>query len=164
MNFECLSPDEVRWKYKQAADKPRMVRVLADICVCSTQEMARFLGVAAGRLTHPQHPLGKSHDRKSPVHVDPEQVIALYNKGLNDKEIADILGCSKSPVFKVRHERGLPPRYVPFRLDATRVAMLYKQGLTDREIAERTGANRRTIAGWRHRNCLPANQAEEVRV
>lgn len=162
MNFECLSPDEVRWKYKQAVDKPRMVRVLADLCVCTTQEMSRFLGVAAGRLTHPQHPLGKAFDRKRPVKIDPEQVQALYHEGLSDREIAETLNCSRSPIGRIRRELGLPTHNPQPRMDFARVAQLYKQGMTDREIAQTIGANRRTVAGWRHRNCLPANQVAEV--
>lgn len=86
----------------------------------------------------------------------------LYEKGLNDDEIAERLGVCKGAIVYWRKMRGLsaniekPENYS----DNDERDKLYKQGLSDRAIAEKLGVNRRTITSWRVRKGYRPNSPE----
>ena len=43
MTFICLTKEEVRYKYKKANNKEKMIKILADLTCSSEKEMIDFL-------------------------------------------------------------------------------------------------------------------------
>ena len=86
-----------------------------------------------------------------------EDLLALYNRGLTDGEIAREIGGVKSTVYKWRHRVGLPahgamptePKY-----DYDKFRALWAQGLSDMLIAKECGCARGTVAHWRKQEGL----------
>lgn len=144
MTFTCVSPEEVRAKYRAAEDKAYMVGVLADLTASSKKEVIAFLGADF-----------VPSQRKAAVPLDREAAKKLYDKGHSDAEIADQLGVHYKTVERWRRENGL------FRRNPEAVAVswmeLYEQGLSDVDIAQAVGVTQSTIWRWRHRDRLPPN-------
>ena len=49
--------------------------------------------------------------------LDSEKVIRLWNNGLLDKEIAELLGCSKKSISNYRQHHGMPSNFGIFKWD-----------------------------------------------
>jgi len=94
-----------------------------------------------------------------PPTVDPVRGRELYEQGMTDRQIAEVLGIGPGSVWYWRKMSGLPP-VVQERPEPPRFGELWKQGLTDQEIAETTGRSQRTVQKWRYNNHLKANQKE----
>ncbi len=75
----------------------------------------------------------------------------LYDRGLNDREIAAATGISEKTAAKFRLDNGLPPhpRERSRKFDTVKARKLREQGLTDREIAEQLGVSKAAIWHWR---------------
>ena len=43
MTFSCLTKEDVRYKYKKANNKEKMIKILADLTCSSEKEMIDFL-------------------------------------------------------------------------------------------------------------------------
>lgn len=160
MNFSCVSPDEIRAMYRDAADKKNMIGVLAELTLSTKDEIIAFLGVT----------YVPSARRKSRVYspLDVERARKLYDKRLNDREMAQELRVSKSTVQRWRGINNLPPntpstakvnKGTPGKAEAAhdRCMELYQKGLQDAEIGAALRMSKNTIFKWRKRNDLPPN-------
>jgi DNA-binding CsgD family transcriptional regulator len=96
-------------------------------------------------------------------HVDPDQFRELYEKGYNDREIADELGISQNVVSAFRRKLGLPSRFGIW-FDVEKCKELYYEGKTDRQIARELGLNDKHIFTWRERYRLPENKHRKIQV
>lgn len=100
-----------------------------------------------------------------------EQIMALYNQGLNDREIGAAIFRDRASVGKWRRLRGLPPNCpqgYPHKIlmdiieqktaEQNRIKMeLYKRGYNDREIGEAIGMTGGAITYWRRKRGLKRN-------
>lgn len=93
--------------------------------------------------------MGGAHD---------QEILALWYRGLNDREIAREIGVSSESVRVVRRRMDLEPNGFEIRESAPGARMrLYEQGCTDAEIARREGIGYSTVYQWRIENGLPSN-------
>ena len=154
MNFECLSKQEIEYRYRQADDKAEILKVLADLTCSTPEEVVDLLGVPC-----PATCIWESYQfsRKANAKIDTDAIIRLYETGLSDRQIAQKLDYSVSSVSKWRRKFGLPPHGVRPVVDFQSAMELYKAGWSDNRIARVLGTSKATISGWRHRNYLPAN-------
>lgn len=92
------------------------------------------------------------------------QMRALYDEGLNDREIAEELRKSATTVRHWRIREGLPSNTGRVRTSPAAVqerqrqmVALWKQGLNDREIAEKMQMSKKTVRNWRKLRGLKSN-------
>jgi hypothetical protein len=88
--------------------------------------------------------------------VDQDRFIKLYEKGLNDRQIADELGLSQNIISTFRRKIGVPSRFGIW-FDIEKCKELYDEGKTDRQFARELGLNDKHIVNWRERYRLPVN-------
>ena len=84
----------------------------------------------------------------------------LYDKGMTDREIANVLGIGPGSVWYWRKMNGLPP--VKKQAEPPHFGELYDQGMADLEIAKRSGVPKRTVQSWRYKNKLKPNPKNYV--
>lgn len=72
--------------------------------------------------------------------------MALYNKGLSDKEMAEILYLDISTVVYWRKIRNLAPNKQKMRRDVER---MLDEGMTCRQISEAAGCHLNTVYKYR---------------
>jgi DNA-binding NarL/FixJ family response regulator len=84
-----------------------------------------------------------------------KQLIELYEKGLNDREISERLGTARSTVNGRRLKLGLKARGHKAPFTDKQLIELYEKGLNDREISERLGTARSTVQAHRIKLRLP---------
>jgi transposase-like protein len=89
--------------------------------------------------------------------IDSDQFRELYEKGYNDREIADELGISQNIISAFRRKLCLPSRFGIW-FDIKKCKELYDAGKTDRQIARELGLNDKNIFNWRERYRLPENK------
>lgn len=87
----------------------------------------------------------------------------LYDKGLSDKDIADIVSCSKRTVGLWRDRNNLKPNFISTKVQheswsKEKFLELYKQGLSDKEIGKILFINEKTVNKYRRSNNLPSNK------
>lgn len=136
-----VSSDPVRAKATEA-------RVRANAARKKEAERERILKKEKRSYTKPDRP---------PT-VDPVKGRELYDQGMTDREIANVLGIGPGSVWYWRKMNGLPP--VKKQAEPPRFGELWKQGLTDEEIAEQTGESQRKVQHWRYKNRLQANRKQ----
>lgn len=100
MNFSCLTEEEVRYKYRKADNKERMVQILADLTCSSEKEMKEFLGY---NIT-----VAKTRKR---TYLDKELAKKLYDRGMTDGEIANEMFVSRDTIRSWRKRNGLVCNY-----------------------------------------------------
>lgn len=100
MNFSCLTEEEVRYKYRKADNKERMVQILADLTCSSEKEMEEFLGsnITGSRI-------------RKRTYLDKELAKKLYDLGMTDGEIANETCVSKDTIRKWRKRNGFVSNY-----------------------------------------------------
>jgi len=85
--------------------------------------------------------------------VTHEELLALYNRGLTDGEIAREIGSVKSTIYKWRHRNNFPANGKPqdggSKYDYKVFRKLYDQGLSDTKIAQAAGCAASTVSRWR---------------
>lgn len=92
-----------------------------------------------------------------------ETRIDLYNKGMNDSEIAKILHYSPENIRYWRKKNNLPcVKTNNKKVKLTdkmlkKMFKLYSKGYTDRLLGKELGINRTTVFYWRKRKNLPPN-------
>lgn len=86
--------------YRQAAKPADQIKVLADLNVCSKARIIEVLRRAGVELP-------SKAKRKAPQHFSRDEARALYDKGLDDKEMSERLGVSVQAVVKWRCDNGL---------------------------------------------------------
>jgi len=96
---------------------------------------------------------------------------ALYDRGLNDHEIARAEGIHRVSIREWRVRNGLPPKRgnrgnchtpvcntkPPDRSDKSKRMQAYRSGLSDIQIARAEGVDRSAIRGWRETRGLASN-------
>lgn len=91
---------------------------------------------------------------------DHEKRLALYNQGLNDREIGERLYLTSSAIAFWRRVNGLPAhntyRRITPEIDAE-MREIHRAGKSDLVISKKFGMNKNTVYSWRRRNGLPAN-------
>ena len=87
------------------------------------------------------------------------EVLAMYQAGATDQEIADATGWSRRTVAKWRQSGGLPGnrKHNPIKDREAEVAWLYDQGLSDNKIARTIGCTHVAVFHWRTRTGRPPN-------
>lgn len=84
-----------------------------------------------------------------------EKAAELYKEGLNDHQIAELIGKSYRAVWEWRKKQGLKSN--AYHLDWERGKELYDKGWNDREIADALECNASSVYTWRRNHKLPAN-------
>ena len=85
--------------------------------------------------------------------------LELYNQGLNDRCIAEVLGLDKSTIRGWRINNGLSSirKHEIDPIEHEKRLSLYTQGLSDCQIAKRCGRSHSSILYWRQRYELLPN-------
>lgn len=93
--------------------------------------------------------------------IDKAKLVELHKQGLNDVEIAKVLGCSKEGVRHARVRLGLESnvRRALREKDAAWME-IYRQGLSDAEMAAQLGVSVMSVVKWRLRQGLPPNKSK----
>jgi len=81
----------------------------------------------------------------------------LYDQGLNDTVISEILGFTPSTISGYRRRIGLPVNLMRVGEYKADFMELYGKGLSDGKIGKKLGFNRQTIGNFRRSLGLPAN-------
>lgn len=96
--------------------------------------------------------------------VDKSRFRELYDKGMNDKQIAKETGVTDSTVWKWRHENKLEANAREGRTrryDYEEVRRLTEEGLTAAAIAKRLGGHKYTIAKIRQKLSIEKSEKEQ---
>ncbi|MFW5794906.1 MAG: terminase gpP N-terminus-related DNA-binding protein [Bacillota bacterium] len=86
--------------------------------------------------------------------------LKLYNKGFTDKEIAEKLGLTETPISHWRNKNNLEPNAKIEKIDdeiREQIEDYYFEGFSDNKIAEKLGISFGTVILYRRRNNLPPN-------
>lgn len=147
----CMTDEEIRTSWRNAADPTNHVQVLADLNAVEEREMEKYL-----------ESLGIDTGKKSKLSAIPpqqeEKIKALYEKGLPDDEIAKrLVTVSKYRIAQWRQKHNLPindTRAIPVDIQK-RMRELYNEGMQDPDIARMTGVAQWRVRHWRLKNDLP---------
>lgn len=92
--------------------------------------------------------------------------LKLYKQGLNDREISEKVGITRSGITNWRKRNNLEANnnYKLTKKEHQKRMELYKQGLTDPEIAEKAGEKKTTISSWRNNNNLEPNSTNGIKL
>ncbi len=106
-----MTEAEVCREYRQAKDKQAQIGILAELNLC-TQDEIRALLVRNGFLKDlpEKKPAARRNQsrKKGTVSWDTEQALALCEEGRTDRKIGEALGVAPSTVCKWRKAEGLP--------------------------------------------------------
>lgn len=114
-----MTNEEIRTSYRDAANKPKQIGVLADLNGCDTDLIRKILGLGeppiATVVMMPPTPKPKAPTVTPKARLDAKTAMIMYREGRNDREIADHFGVIPDAVAKWRKRNGLPPvgREVP---------------------------------------------------
>lgn len=117
-------------------------------------------GVTAGAAAPQVENRGGSRRPK----VDKSRFRELYDKGMNDKQIAKETGVTDSTVWQWRHENKLEANAREGRTrryDYEEVRRLTEEGLTAAEIARRLGCHKCTVAEIRQKLSKEKSEKEQ---
>ena len=93
--------------------------------------------------------------------MDKTRAQELYERGFNDREIADKLGCACVTVRHWRQRQGLPHNYQHSAVPPEDIMKLYREGKTDKEICLGLGISSGSLSKWRKKRGLPPNLSQE---
>lgn len=108
-----MDETEICTSYTKALDKRKQRGVLADLNVCSRQEIDDILQKHG--LLEPE-PKRRVPNRK----IDNEKAYELHQAGKTDKEIAEVFGSSIASVERWRDRNGLPKNQEPLEIPILR--------------------------------------------
>ena len=91
------------------------------------------------------------------MNIDKDRFKKLYEKGYNDRQIAEEMGFTIDSISNYRRRIGLPS-YRKY-CDNNRCMELYQKGYNDVQIANELGIAKNTVGIWRKRNGLPTQNA-----
>jgi uncharacterized protein YjcR len=104
------------------------------------------------------------------MECDWEKAKKLYDQGMNDAEIGNAIGCSRSAVNHWRLRNNLPKNKMKgvtktreSKFNWERAKKLYDQGMNDVEIGSAIGCSSATVYFWRTKNGLPARKTRRPR-
>ena len=115
-------------------------------------------------------PSGKPPRVQEPKQVtlsfDVERFRALYETGMQDKDLAKSFEVTPKTISNWRRSLGLEPHKRSFqkRMNERKAKALYEQGLSDDDIAAQCHCSHTTIAKWRKREGLPPHYFKGKRV
>ena len=101
--------------------------------------------------------------RKPIGYEEHERRLELYNQGLSDHQIAEILYYNVSTIRNWRTKNKLHTNYdaknsrIETNEEAERIR-LYNKGYTDSEIGYRCGLKKGSVSAWRRKRGLPPNK------
>lgn len=90
-----------------------------------------------------------------------EALLELYQKGLTDKQISEVLDVTQAAVNYRREKLGLTNNYERKTFTDDELIALHNEGLTDREISEALGVTQAAINYRRGRLALKSNYVHE---
>ncbi len=97
--------------------------------------------------------------------IDEKLLMAAYEKGLNDSEIADEVGCNWRTVQEWRYKNNLQSNVVIKRKKLhAKYAQLHGLGFTDGEIAKKTHTTRANVRSWRRATSRQINSVNDKMV
>lgn len=87
-----------------------------------------------------------------------DKIIELWQRGLYDREIAEIMNIPQSTVGRIRLKHSLPPNQRPRcqKVNRDKLFGLWQSGATDEEIASTLGCTKQTVRHLRSEPGLPA--------
>lgn len=89
--------------------------------------------------------------------------LAHYQRGLIDKEIAELEGLNARAIFHWRKRNSLSTNFIrKFPAGDREFLALYNSGLGDRQIGRRAGFAEATVSKWRKRRGLPTHHPEKA--
>lgn len=97
-----MSDSEIAMRYRNALDPKKAVKILAQLNAVGPSDITAALlreGVVLG---------APPPTRKKRKRMNQQEARILYDKGMNDREIAERLGASPSGVYAWRYRNGLP--------------------------------------------------------
>lgn len=97
-----MSDAEIAMRYRNALDPKKAVKILAQLNAAGQSDIKAALA-REGIMLEPSAP-----DRKVRMRLDQRTAWELYDRGMNDHEIADKLEASSSAVYHWRYRNGLP--------------------------------------------------------
>lgn len=147
---------EVLPLYLGAADKKKQLNILADMMQLSTNQIVNMLKQLG---YHP--PRVPNYDPR-PKQLDNNRVLALYNRGLCDRDIADRLGISANRVraWRRSHNLALNPAKGKV-IDYAKMEELYHMGYYDKQIARQVGISDTQVRRWRLAPGLAPNRVRK---
>ncbi|MCS7367272.1 MAG: helix-turn-helix domain-containing protein [archaeon YNP-WB-062] len=102
------------------------------------------------------------HNRKPRINVD--ELIKLYNEGLNDREIAMRMGVTPAKVRYWRIKLNLPSKHrCKLKVDVNRIIELRSKGYPMHRIARELGVSYGTIEYWFHKLKIKPLRVRRVR-
>ncbi len=92
--------------------------------------------------------------------IDKDRFKKLYEKGYNDRQIAEKMGFTVDSISNYRRRTGLPShrKYC----DYDKCMELYQRGYNDVQIASELRLAKNTVGIWRKRNGLPTQNAVQI--
>lgn len=130
-------------KFKQLKEENYTNQQIADIFGVSLSTLKRFI---------------KNNNLYTKKVLDKQVFLDLYNKGLNDEDLARELNVSKSTIQKTRKHLNLVANLQKEREEKLEeFKELYKKGLNDTEISRILNVNNVTVHYWRKKYNLPSN-------
>lgn len=106
----------------------------------------------------------KARKKREYQYVPPapeEELERLYRMGLNDRQIADKVGCRDYHIKRWRARKGCQSNaHTVKKRDDSVMMQLYEEGHGDPYIAKRFNMTRGAVYSWRKRNGLPANHKQ----
>lgn len=101
-----IPDDELRVRYRQAKDRRGQVRILADLCAVSREEMAQHLTALGCEVSRRPSNLAR---RRVPVHIA-RQIIDRAASGESHKQIAADVHLCVGTVHRIVREKEM---YLP---------------------------------------------------
>ena len=102
-----------------------------------------------------KHPKNDRSDKQTGPKNAWDKAAELHKEGLDDRQIADIIGKSPRSVWEWRKKQGLKSN--AYHLNWELGKELYDKGWNDREIADALECNASSVYTWRRNHKLPAN-------
>lgn len=97
-----MSDAEIARRYRNALDPKKAVKILAQLNGAGPADITAALARVGITLVRPTPP------RKAQKRLNQKLAQELYNQGLDDNEIAGIIGVSDTAVYHWRYRNGLP--------------------------------------------------------
>ncbi len=95
---------------------------------------------------------------KKQKEYDFSKVPEYVEKRISDKEIAEIIGCSRERVRNYRYENRILRKNGPaIKINYDDVEKYYLLGYSDFQIADVVGCSRSIVQDWRSKNNLPVS-------
>lgn len=128
------------------------------------ERIASLMGTSAENVDATLRRYGvRARSKRPSRHKLPRvRVFELVEQGLNDRQIAERLGLSRSAVQKIRSSAGLEPVLSP--IDKEAFLSLYNQGMGDAHIAAQLSRTKTEVTRLRRTMGLPTQGRARVQI